>query len=138
MTTGTDVQAVNVVPLRTLARIVWETLPEIRASFPGGHVWYSDYSATWNAHRKGGEPYFGPVPAGMPTFMVSSSSAAHLIALLEGQALIDMSREFAAWRIGRTDTGGWYALTRGRYGVRLIQSRVLTTLTETVRALTRN
>jgi hypothetical protein len=138
MTVGTDVQAVNVVPLRTLARIVWETLPEIRASFPGWHVWYSDYSASWNAHRKGWEPYFGPVPDGAPIFMVSGSSAAYLITLLEDQTLIDITSGFPAWRIRRTGSGGWCASARGECGVRLVQGPAVAPLKETVCALTRH
>ena len=72
MTGSPQDQAVDVIPLRTPARVVWETLSGIRASFPGWHVWHSIDSATWNAHRKGQEPYFGPVPDGEPVFMVSS------------------------------------------------------------------
>jgi hypothetical protein len=138
MTEGADVPAVNVVPLRTPARIVWEALGEIRASFPGWHVWHTADSATWNAHRKGQEPYFGPLPEGAPVFMVSASRASQLVALLECQTLGDMTREFSGWRIGRTATGSWYALTRGRYGVRLVQGQDAAPLEETVRALTRH
>jgi hypothetical protein len=135
MTESSDVRAVNVVPLRTPARIAWETLRQIRASFPGWHVWYTTGSATWNAHREGREPYFGPVPDGAPVFMVSGSSAAYLIALLEGQTLIDMASEFPAWRIRRTSSGGWCAFTRGERGVRLVQSSAVAPLKETVHAL---
>lgn len=136
MTDLADSQAINVIPLRTPARIVWETLSEIRASFPGWHVWLSTDSATWNAHREGREPYFGPVPDGAPVFMVSSSSAAYLVALLEAQTLADMTREFPAWQIRRTGSGGWCAVARGEHGVRLVQSSTVAPLMATVRALT--
>jgi hypothetical protein len=89
MSDSTDVQATNVIPLRTAARVVWETSRKLRGSFPGWHIWYSTWSASWNAHRKGHEPYFGPVPEGVPVFMVSASSAPQLIALLEWQTLVD-------------------------------------------------
>jgi hypothetical protein len=135
MTGSPQDQAVDVIPLRTAARMVWETLREIRASFPGWHVWHSIDSATWNAHRKGQEPYFGPVPDGEPVFMVSSSSAAYLVALLEAQTLSDMAREFPGWRIRRTGSGGWCASVRGQCGFRLIQGPTARPLKETLRAL---
>ena len=135
MTGSPQDQAVDVIPLRTPARVVWETLSGIRASFPDWHVWHSIGSATWNAHRKGQEPYFGPVPDGEPVFMVSSSSAAYLVALLEAQTLSDMVREFPAWRIRRTGSGGWCASVRGQCGFRLIQGSTERPLRETLRAL---
>ena len=135
MTERSDVQAVNVVSLRTPARIAWEALHEIRASFPSWHVWYSVHSATWNAHRKGQEPYFGFVPDGVPMFMVSASTAAELVALLEWQVLGDMAREFPTWQVGRTDSGTWYALTHTQYDIRLVQGTPLIPLMETVRAI---
>jgi hypothetical protein len=137
MTEIADAQAVNVVSLPTPARIVWESLRGIRASFPGWHVWCTADSATWNAHREGREPFFGPLPDGAPVFMVSASTAAQLVALLERQTLGDMTREFPTWRIGRTDSGNWYALSHGRCGVRLVQGRDAALLRETVRALIR-
>jgi hypothetical protein len=138
MTRSPQGQVVDVIPLQTPARIVWETLRGIRASFPGWHVWYSIDSATWNAHRKGQEPYFGSVPDGEPVFMVSSSSAAHLRSLLEAQTLSDMAREFPAWRIRRTGSGGWCASARGRCGVWLVQSPTESPLRETLRAMTQH
>jgi hypothetical protein len=137
MTDDADVQVLNVIPLRTSARVMWETLRDIRASFPGWYVWHSAGSSTWNAHREGREPYFGPVPEGAPVFMVSASNAAQLMVMLEWQTLGDMAREFPAWRVGRTDSGGWYALARGHYGVRLIHGPAAAPLRETVRALIR-
>jgi hypothetical protein len=128
----------EVILLRTPARIIGETLREIRAAFPGWHVWYSAGSATWNAHREGREPYFGPVPEGAPLFMVSGSSAAYLVTLLEGQTLSDIAREFPVWRIRRTGSGGWCAFARGEYGVRLVQSSAVAPLRETIRALTQH
>jgi hypothetical protein len=135
MTGSPQDHAVDVIPLRTPARVVWETLSAIRASFPDWHVWHSINSATWNAHRKGQDPYFGPVPDGEPVFMVSSSSAAYLVALLEAQTLSDMAREFPGWRIRRTGSGGWCASVRGQCGFRLIQGSAERPLRETLRAL---
>jgi hypothetical protein len=131
-------QNAEVILLRTPGRIIWETLREIRTSFPGWHVWHSAGSATWNAHRKECEPYFGPVPDGAPVFMVSSSSAAYLVTLLEGQTLSDIAREFPVWRIRRTGSGGWCAFARGAHGVRLVQSSAVAPLRETMRALTQH
>jgi hypothetical protein len=137
MTSSTDVQASNVIPLRTAARVVWETSRELRGSFSGWHIWYSTWSAKWNAHRKGQEPYFGPVPDEAPVFMVSASSAPQLENLLEWQTLGDLRREFPGWRIGRTHSGCWYAMTRSQHSVRLVQRPALVLLIEMLRALTR-
>ena len=137
MTGSTDIQAINVIPLQTAARAVWETSSELRSSYPGWHIWYSTWSASWNAYRKGQEPYFGPVPDGAPVFMVSASSVPQLVALLEWQTLGDLRREFPGWQIGRTDSGCWYAMTRGQRSVRLIQGLAAAPFGETMRALTR-
>ncbi len=138
MTDNPDTEAVNVVvPLRTPARAAWEASRELCRSFSGWHIWYSVWSASWNAHRKEQEPYFGHVSDGAPLFMVSASSATQLAASLEWQTLGDMAREFPAWRFGRTDSGGWYALNRGQCSVRVVQASVPASLVETVRALAR-
>ena len=136
MTGSIDARAVDVIPLRTGTRVVWETLRELRGTFSGWHIWYSTWSASWNAHRKGQEPYFGPVPDGAPVFMVSAPTAPQLVALLEWQTLGDMTREFPDWQIGRTDAGWWYGTARAQHGVRLIQSVAAAPLGETIRALT--
>ena len=133
-----DGRAASVITLRTPAVIIQETLSEIRASFPGWHVWHDTWwSGTWNAHREDRKPYFGPVPDGAPVFMVCAHSAPALVALLERQTLIDMGTEFPGWRIRRTGSGGWYAFACGPYGVRVIQDLAITPLRDTLRALTR-
>jgi hypothetical protein len=75
------------------------------------------------------------VPDGEPVFMVSSSSASNLVALLEAQTLSDMAREFPGWRIRRTGSGGWCASVRGQCGFRLVQSPTESPLRETLRAM---
>src|ERR1700761_2226937 len=133
-----DNHGAEVIPLRTLARVVWEALEDVRASFPAWHIWYSDFSETWNAHRKGLEPWFGPVPDGAPVFMISGSTAADLVAELEDQTLADMAREFPSWRVSRTHSGGWGARTRTASCTRLVQSSAASPLAETIRAISRH
>jgi hypothetical protein len=85
---------------------------EIGDAFPGWHVWYSDWSHTWNAHRKDAKPYFGPVVG--PAFMVSAYSAAKLVTLLEDQVRIDIAAEFPDWRVSQIAAGGWHAVGHGQ------------------------
>jgi len=99
-----DGRAASVITLRTPAVIIQERLSEIRASFPGWHVWHDTWwSGTWNAHREDWKPYFGPVPDGAPVFMVCAHRAAALVALLERQTLIDMEPSSRAGGSGERD-----------------------------------
>ena len=82
---------------------------EIGALFPGWHVWYSDWSDTWDAYREGEEPYFGPGAVAGRAFMVSAYNARDLVALLENQARIDIAVEFPDWRV-QGSPGGWCAI----------------------------
>jgi hypothetical protein len=125
----------EIIPLRTPALVAWEVVQGVRASFPAWHIWYSDFSETWNAHRKGLEPWFGPVPDGAPIFMVSGSTAAALVVELEGQTLADLVREFPSWQIRRTKSGGWGAFSRTASGVQLVHGTTAAPLAETLRAI---
>ena len=62
----------EVVVLRVPAQANETKAREIGALFPGWHVWYSDWSDTWDAYREGEEPYFGPGAVAGRAFMVSS------------------------------------------------------------------
>jgi hypothetical protein len=98
----------EVIDFRRAVRIPEEEAREIGEAFPGWHVWYSDWSDTWDAYREGGKPYFGPVPDGGRAFMVSAYSASGLVALLENQVRADIAFEFPDWRV-RQSPGGWCA-----------------------------
>jgi hypothetical protein len=81
---------------------------EIGRQFPGWHVWYSAWAGTWDAHREGEKPYFGPVPGGR-VFMVTAHHSSELVALLEDQVRTDIAVGFPGWRVKR-GPGGWCAL----------------------------
>jgi hypothetical protein len=99
----------EVVVLRVLVQVNENKAREIGARFPGRHVWYSDWSDTWDAYREGEEPYFGPGAVAGRAFMVSAYNASDLVALLENQARLDIAVEFPGWRVQQSP-GGWCAI----------------------------
>jgi hypothetical protein len=122
------------------AQVIREREREVRALFPGWHVWHSSWSDTWNAHREGEEPDFRR-PAGGRRFMVSAYDSADLVALLERQVVVDIRTEFPGWRVRRVASGGWYAIPHERAGsgdcavVRLVHDPFIVGLRSTLRAL---
>lgn len=99
----------EVIHFRRAVRIPEEEAREIGEAFPGWHVWYSNWSDTWDAYREGEKPYFGPVPDDGRAFMVSAYSASGLVTLLENQVRADIAVEFPDWRVQRSP-GGWSAI----------------------------
>jgi hypothetical protein len=99
----------GVVVLRVPAQANETRAREIGALFPGWHVWYSDWSDTWDAYREGEQPYFWPGAVAGRAFMVSAYNASDLVALLENQARIAIAVEFPDWRV-RQGLGGWCAI----------------------------
>jgi hypothetical protein len=122
------------------AQVTRDKAREIRALFPGWHVWHSSWSDTWNAHREGEEPDFRR-PAGGRRFMVSAYDATDLVALLERQVEVDIKIEFPGWRVRRVVSGGWYAFPPDWAGnrdcavVRLVHDPFIAGLRSTLRAL---
>lgn len=135
-------EGLSVVPLQIPARMIADKVREIGALFPGWEVSFSRWSDTWNAWRKGEDPYFGRSANGR-LFMVSAEDAAGLVALLERQARNDIGLDCPGWRVRQAPSGGWYAVRSGRVGtghdavVRLVHDPAVAGLGSTLRALAR-
>lgn len=73
--------------------------------------------------------------------MVSAYNAADLVALLEAQVWTDIRSDFPGCRVGRTRSGGWYAVGGGKATgsndavVRLVQDPAISGLQALLRAL---
>jgi hypothetical protein len=102
-------EGAEVVVLRSHAQITREREQEIALLFPGWKVWCTS-TGTWNAYRRGEEPYFGRSSIVGRAFMVSAYSADGLISMLHDQVRIDLAVEFPNWRLRRT-LNGWAAFS---------------------------
>ena len=90
-----------------------ETARDIGLLFPDWHVWYSaEAPSTWNAHREGEKPYFGPPADNGRVFIVSARDVVSLVAMLERQAQIDVTEEFPDAEITQVGAGDWQAVYR--------------------------